>query len=234
MKIAPCLLFAALAVACSTEAATPWVVAPYDDTDIAIEFVNDTGAYRNTVGPKDATALAAGAYGAGWRASGDLWRVWMAPAAGRVPVCRLVLGAYGSLASPLYTPYMSECAAPKSTSSPWTFDGVAFFVALPDAAGRCGAGTEPLYRLYDGSVQGLPQHRYTPSADTRDALVAQGWVAEGLGSDAVFACTPTLFVTAEDLATRPRDVPDVGVPAPTVNDGVVHVGPGIPLLRRPQ
>mgnify|MGYP003451077002 CR=1 FL=1 len=70
--------------------------------------------------------------------------------------------------------------------------GAAYYLALTDAMGNCAAGTAPLYRVYNRSMSGAPNHRLTASRALRDQMVAQGWVAEGSGPDVVYGCTPPL------------------------------------------
>lgn len=72
----------------------------------------------------------------------------------------------------------------------------AFQAALPDAAtGRCGVmpgyvdgeiALRPVYRLWNARADG--NHRYTTSAETRDAMIARGWVPEGDGPLGVAWC----------------------------------------------
>jgi hypothetical protein len=49
-----------------------------------------------------------------------------------------------------------------------------------------------LYRLYNNGQGGAPNHRLTTDRATRDAMTAQGWVAEGAGPDTVYGCVPKL------------------------------------------
>ena len=65
-----------------------------------------------------------------------------------------------------------------------------FNIGVPDDAGHCPAGTLPVYRLYNQGMGAAPNHRYTTSLATRAAMVAQGWVPEGIGPDAVEMCSP--------------------------------------------
>ena len=73
-----------------------------------------------------------------------------------------------------------------------------FFVALPDpTTGACGGGTAAVYRLWNQRADS--NHRYTTSTATKTQMLAQGYVAEGYGPDAVAMCAPpgsaTLLVT---------------------------------------
>jgi hypothetical protein len=60
---------------------------------------------------------------------------------------------------------------------------------LPDfVAGSCPAATRPVYRLWNGRIDS--NHRYTADAGERDRMLAQGFVREGYGPDAVAMCAP--------------------------------------------
>jgi hypothetical protein len=66
----------------------------------------------------------------------------------------------------------------------------AFYIAVPGADGSCATGLTPVYRLYNNGRNGAPNHRYTTNAMVRTQMVAEGWVPEGLGPDAVEMCSP--------------------------------------------
>src|SRR6185369_12413799 len=59
-----------------------------------------------------------------------------------------------------------------------------------DASGTSPVDTNPLYRLYNNGMGGAPNHRYTSSRATVDAMHARGWTSEGNGPDITFACLP--------------------------------------------
>lgn len=69
----------------------------------------------------------------------------------------------------------------------WAYEGDVFHVPLPDATGNCPAATVPVYRLYNNGRGGAPNHRFTTSDATRLEMLAQGFVAEGVG---VGFCSP--------------------------------------------
>jgi len=55
----------------------------------------------------------------------------------------------------------------------WTLESPsAFAIALPSADGICGAGLIPVYRFYDGSRGGVPNHRYTTDLATRAQMIS--------------------------------------------------------------
>jgi hypothetical protein len=144
-----------------------------------------------TADPTERRLIDDGRFGSDWQVTDDVFRVWSQPVAGSVPVCRFLSARFAPRSSHFYTPYAAECDALKQDGA-WQFEGIAFHVALPDAAGACPAATEPLYRLYNEGSSGAPNHRYTTSTTTVSSMTATGWSAEGVGPGRVFACTPTL------------------------------------------
>jgi hypothetical protein len=48
----------------------------------------------------------------------------------------------------------------------------------------------PVYRLYNNGQGGAPNHRYTIDLTVRAQMIAQGWVPEGRGPNAVEMCSP--------------------------------------------
>ena len=61
------------------------------------------------------------------------------------------------------------------------------YVGLPDAAtGACGAGSAPVYRIWNNRADN--NHRYTTDRSIRDQMVAAGGIAEGYGPDSVIMC----------------------------------------------
>ncbi|HEY3564654.1 MAG TPA: hypothetical protein VGL96_06590, partial [Casimicrobiaceae bacterium] len=61
---------------------------------------------------------------------------------------------------------------------------------LPSPTGACASGSMPVYRLYNDGRGGAPNHRYTTDEVVRSQMIAQGWVPEGIGPDAVQMCAP--------------------------------------------
>lgn len=144
-----------------------------------------------TADPVEQRLVDDGRFGPEWRVAPDLFRVWSQPVAGSVPVCRFFSARFAPKSSHFYTPLASECDSLKAGGD-WQYEGIVFHVALPDSAGACASGTEPLYRLFNQGRNGAPNHWFTASRASRDEAVGTGWVAEGTGPDTVFACTPAL------------------------------------------
>lgn len=164
------------------------------DTEIATEFYHaGFGHYFHTADETEARLIRDGLFHDDWHRTFEFWRVWAVPGAGRVAVCRLFSASFAPKSSHFYTPYAAECAE-RAAGGAWQLESTAvYYLALTDAAGNCAAGTAPLYRVYNDSRSGAPNHRYTASRALRNAMVAQGWIAEGNGPDVIFACTPTLL-----------------------------------------
>ena len=150
--------------------------------------------YFHTSDDVETRLLVDGLFGDTWHRTLDFWRVWTAPGASRLPVCRFFSTAFGAKSSHFYTPYASECAGLQAPGSVWQLESTSvYYIGLPDATGNCAAGTAPLYRVYNNGMGGAPNHRYMADPAIRAQMVAAGWIAEGAGPDIVFACTPTLL-----------------------------------------
>lgn len=118
----------------------------------------------------------------GWHRLGESadFKVWSAdsPAPSTAkPVCRF----YSYLVnSHFYTGDPEECDSLKDEASGWVYEGIAFQALLP-TAGVCPTRTQPVYRLYNGRADELDSnHRFVTSAEMYRALVADGWIGEGI------------------------------------------------------
>jgi YVTN family beta-propeller protein len=147
--------------------------------------------YFHTASNPETRVLQDGVFGTAWKATQEFWRVYTAAGPGLVPVCRFFSTGFDPKSSHFYTPYAQECADLKN-GNVWHFEEISYYVALPDDTGACKPGFEELYRLYNDGQGGAPNHIYTPSRATRDAMKAKGWIPEGTGPQNVFACTPPL------------------------------------------
>jgi len=113
----------------------------------------------------------------GWARTGEAFNVFVLGTAGTLQVCRLFSVIPGALISThFYTANFSECAGLKSNPN-WVFEDNVFGL-LPPAA-LCPAGTQPLYRAYNNSMGGVPNHRFTTQRSTLDLMVLIGWQQEG-------------------------------------------------------
>jgi len=126
----------------------------------------------------------------GWARTGLQFHSYAAFEWPSVPVCRFFSSGFSPKNTHFFTPFAAECAALRGDAN-WTLESPsAFAIALPSADGICGAGLIPVYRFYDGSRGGVPNHRYTTDLAVRAQMISQGWVAEGLGPNAVEMCSP--------------------------------------------
>lgn len=165
---------------------------PLAGTAVVTEYYNaEFDHYFHTSNGPENRLLQDGQYGNTWNRTFDFFRAWNAAGPDRVQVCRFFSEAFVPKSSHAYIADGSECQALKS-SSDWHFEGMAYYVALPDAQGTCASGTVPLYRIYNNGMGGAPNHRITANRTLRDAMVSAGWIAEGTGEDTVYACVPSL------------------------------------------
>jgi N-acetylneuraminic acid mutarotase len=145
--------------------------------------------YFVTASPAEAAALDAGAFSGAWKRTGQVFDVWTGPTSQAVPTCRFFNTTFAPKSSHVYTPYAAECASLKAGTA-WQYEGIAFYIRLPDANGLCVTGTIPLYRAYNNGMGGAPNHRYTTSLTILNQMLAAGWIFEGNGDTKAFACVP--------------------------------------------
>lgn len=157
---------------------------------VAVEYFNaSVGHYFVTHLQNEIDLLEAGAF-SGWKRSVGSFVVW--PTAtdappGAVPVCRFFSSAF---TSHFYTANPTECDEVVARwSDVWTLETrEAFYIFEPNkATGECGAGLQPIYRMYNNRPG--PNHRYITDRSLRDKMIAYGWRAEGYGPEAVMLCT---------------------------------------------
>lgn len=148
-------------------------------------------AYFVTSSPDEIAALDGGAFNTTsgsvfWERTTLTFNVWSGPGNGALPACRFFSA---DSTDHFYTPYVSECDALRANADwHWQYEGIAFYLQVPDDNGNCPIGTTILYRLY--GQQGGTHHRLTTHAATFHAMLAEGWVFEGDGRTFAFACVP--------------------------------------------
>ena len=166
---------------------------PFPQTlGIVTEFYNTIlDNYFITADPNEAAAIDGGSAGPGWVRTGNNFNF---NSGGNTYVCRF----YGSQSpgpnSHFYTVSNSECnglkalqATTPATQKRWNFESLDF-VSTPPVNGTCPTGTVPVYRAYNnGFTRGIDSnHRITVNQAGIDAVVARGWVSEG-----VVMCAPS-------------------------------------------
>jgi hypothetical protein len=129
--------------------------------------------------------------GGDWRRTGLAFRAWSSAGSDRVPMLRYFSGAmFEPKSSHFYTYLQSEWNALREQGL-WRYEGTAFAVRLleGDLSSRsCASGAVPLYRLYNNSQGGAPNHRYTTDPTVVDQMIASGWIPEGEDARGRFAC----------------------------------------------
>jgi Repeat of unknown function (DUF5648) len=145
--------------------------------------------YFVTAFPDEIAALDGGAFDGAWSRTGEAFNVWTGPESGALPTCRFFNTTF---ISHFYTPYTAECAAVQAKPDwHWQYEGIAFYVQVPDENGNCPLGTTTLYRLYNNGIDGALVHRLTTSVATFNQMLAAGWVFEGDNRTFAFACVPS-------------------------------------------
>jgi hypothetical protein len=156
---------------------------------IAVEYYHALfGHYFTTSYVNEIQLLDAGAF-PNWRRTNRGFNVWTADNGTLAGVCRFFSTSFAPRSSHFYSPYADECAIVLGNPN-WQYETIAFYVELPDTSGNCAPGRQPLYRLYNDSRSGAPNHRYTTSLEVRLDMVSIGWISEGWGPLGTIACVP--------------------------------------------
>ncbi len=152
-----------------------------------IEFYHEgLDHYFISANPPEIARLDSGAT-RGWARTGRSFKVFPAPQLGSSAVCRFYIPPQlGD--SHFFGRGVDECAATAQKNISFIHESPAVMhVSLPNA-GSCPATTLPVYRVF--SARADANHRYTTDRAVRDDMIAQGWQAEGDGSDRVVMCAP--------------------------------------------
>src|SRR5688572_233823 len=205
--VAPVVFAATVASGIDTAAATA-AQAPASGFVEIVEYHHaGLDHYFITADRAEASRLDAGVL-AGWARTG--FRFVAPPfdaASPAEPVCRFYGRPEAKLDSHFYSADAAECTEVQARfGASWQFESSDVFrMMLPDrATGQCAARTLPVYRLFNGRVDA--NHRYTSDWQVRAAMIADGHVPEGHGSDGVAFCV--LSVLAPGEAPAPNPVPD--------------------------
>jgi len=144
--------------------------------------------YFMTALPEEIAALDGGVF-PGWVRTGEAFNVYSDPSIDSAVMCRFFSTAFGPKSSHFFTADPGECSMVK-LSGDWQLEGDVLPIPVPDSAGNCAVGTQPVYRLYNNGQGGAPAHRYTTSLSVRSQMLAQGWISEGYGDNGVIMCAP--------------------------------------------
>jgi len=158
-------------------------------TIVAVEFHHAAfDHYFISTDPVEINALDTH-YFVGWERTGRQFDVYPLDTPATSPTCRFFSTSFGPKSSHFYAATAFECELVKHNPD-WQFEGLRFNVALPDAGGNCGAGTIPLYRVYNNGQGGAPNHRYATNVGLLIQMIGAGWIFEGNPQTDVFACVP--------------------------------------------
>jgi hypothetical protein len=154
---------------------------------LAVEYYNeDLDHYFITAKDDEIGALDAGNF-AGWYRTGSSIDVYESGSAEGSPVCRFYMPPEDG-DSHFYSATKAECEQVAQKFPRFAFESTEVFrVVTPDLeTGQCPQSMVPMYRLWNNRADS--NHRYTSDRQTRDEMVAKGYVAEGYGPDAVIMC----------------------------------------------
>ena len=166
-------------------------VAPPPPLLLAVEYFNASfGHFFISANPDEIKGLDAGT---AWKRTGEMFKVYATPDAGRAGVCRF-FGTFPQPSGPAKSSHFYAlrglgCEALLQNPGPWQYEGDVFFMPPPDASGACPSGTTPVYRLYNNGMGGAPNHRFTANPETQAEMLRDGYVPEG--PNGVGMCSPT-------------------------------------------
>src|SRR5215470_15893127 len=103
--------------------------------------------YFMTALPEEIAALDGGLF-PGWVRTGEAFNVYSDPSIDSALMCRFFSTAFGPKSSHFFTADPGECSMVK-LSGDWQLEGDVLPIPVPDSAGNCAAGTQPVYRLYN-------------------------------------------------------------------------------------
>lgn len=106
------------------------------------------------------------------------------------PVCRFYADATVQINSHYYSANQAECQFVQANwPGIWTLEQTdAFYVQVPNAAGKCPDQTLPVYRFFNNRRDA--NHRYTVDLSVRRAMLNRAWAPEGTGPTSVAFCSP--------------------------------------------
>jgi 6-phosphogluconolactonase (cycloisomerase 2 family) len=159
-----------------------------DASATVVEYYNAAlDHYFITRAPDEAAILDQGIAIKGWKRTGKAFATWTAPRADTSPICRFYIPPdLGN--SHFFGRGAAECDATGANNPTFVLEDPAFMHMVLPVAGNCPAGATPVYRVF--SKRPDANHRYTSDRAVRDAMVTQGWIAEGDGPDRVVMCGP--------------------------------------------
>lgn len=175
------LLLCYLLFACALQAQAFFT--PVTVRSIVVEYVNEiSGHYVLLADTAEMAAVDRGDAGPGWRrtgyAFGEEWTCFnTCNPPTLAPVCRVYSTTNNTH---LFSTNLEECANLVGSATGWIRDKTAFEITAP-VGGQCPANRDPVYRLYNNRhAFADANHRYVIRSELRDAMVAAGWIYEGI------------------------------------------------------
>lgn len=148
--------------------------------ETAVEYFHPGfGHYFVTNNADEIAKLDAGRFD-GWQRTGLSFGVFTKQENGTRPVCRYFSRGFDPKSSHYYGLRQWTCEG-LFGGADWMLEGEPFYMAIPNANGDCPAGMVPVYRLFNMGQGAAPNHRFTIDANARAAMIAAGWIAEGMG-----------------------------------------------------
>jgi hypothetical protein len=163
---------------------------PTGNPAVVVEFFHpEVRHYFITLLDNEVSALDEGVF-VGWERSIGSFVAYRSAAdapAGSIPICRFFSPQF---TSHFYSADQEECdAVVTKWPTVWTLETrAAFYVLPPNTVGDCGAGYQPVSRLFNNSP--APNHRYVADAALRARMVNAGWTVEGRGAAGAVFCVP--------------------------------------------
>jgi hypothetical protein len=174
---------------------------------VVVEFHNASlDHYFITWMVDEIAKLDAGTEIKGWVRTGHSFKTYASSQAGTSPVCRYYIPP-GLGDSHFFGRGTDECVATGQKNPSFTLEDAAFMQMFLPLAGDCPADTTAVYRVFSNRADA--NHRYMTDRAIRDRMVAEGWLVEGDGPDAVVMCAPVAQQLACDESMKSAFVPDV-------------------------
>lgn len=83
--------------------------------------------------------------------------------------------------SHFFTANAAEAGLLRQPGGEWVYEGIAFYVPVPDASGNCAAGLRPVRRFYNDRARvGDASHRFPTTESAARRMRDLGWIDEGI------------------------------------------------------
>jgi uncharacterized protein DUF5648 len=198
-----------LAAVFAALAATAASAFPINPNTTIFEYQNVITGHYALLDGGDVFGVDRGQAGPGWERTGYQFNAVFdhSQRPDSVPVCRFYSPVNNSH---FLTANPAECRFLQDTPSGWAYEGIRFNATAAGPA--CPTSQSPVFRVYNNRAAFHDvNHRYTPDAAVRDAMIAQGWIDEGVafctdswshGPQKTFEVTSAPLASATECASR--------------------------------